>query len=519
MIKTQWLNPPGEGYTIAGKMAVRFPEVHTVTVSADSTITAGQFKLAFTSVVSAATVSYPTVDVHANGVNELNDEISALEWDSTAEQVRVALQALDSICGDAGSVNSDCYNTQARQVEVTRTGDGTKTSNYGYTFSISFVGAFVSGALHRLKTSRIRLPPPVPAPFTVTGGLNAAVVTDVVNIGKALGTDTEIQTIIVAADKPVTVGGYKIEFTHRGSTATTGCFVWNAAASEVEAGIEALANVDSVRVEREGDAGEKSCSENCKYGYKYTVFFDGNAVRGNVGNLASHIGMTTANSAAAGPNDCVKFQAIENNVPVDATGVVTQALQDNGGFAHTNTVFGTSTAAADLKSDLEQLPAVEVVEISRSVVDRQGGYAWHIVFPVSAADAGVDSVVCGFEPTAGYDAPTDITCSGMTVTDGNMLGSTFILSGSEPIAYDAAANDVKSALEATKNIGTVSVSRSVADSQRGYTWSITFITDIGDIAMLKASSSLTGTESNIVVRCSYIRDPCLVLLYTRRRRC
>ena len=44
------------------------------------------------------------------------------------------------------------------------------------------------------------------------------------------------------------------------------------------------------------------------------------------------------------------------------------------------------------------------------------------------------------------------------------------------------------------------VSRSAADSQRGYTWFITFITDIGDIAMLKASSSLTGTESNIVVQ-------------------
>ena len=80
----------------------------------------------------------PLLMFKLNGVNELNDESSALEWDSTAEQVRVALQALDSICGDAGSVNSDCYNTQARQVEVTRTGDGTKTSNYGYTFSISW---------------------------------------------------------------------------------------------------------------------------------------------------------------------------------------------------------------------------------------------------------------------------------------------------------------------------------------------------------------------------------------------
>ena len=125
-------------------------------------------------------------------------------------RTRVALQALDSICGDAGSVNSDCYNTQARQVEVTRTGDGTKTSNYGYTFSISFVGTFVSGALHRLPSqtqdTQNKIAAPVPAPFTVTGGLNAAVVTDVVNVGKALGTDTEIQTIIAAADKPVTVG-------------------------------------------------------------------------------------------------------------------------------------------------------------------------------------------------------------------------------------------------------------------------------------------------------------------------
>jgi hypothetical protein len=488
MVKTEWLNPPGEGYTIDGKLAVRFPEVHTITVSAGGTITSGTFKLSFTRVVSAATNSYPTTALpRGNNLVEISGTTSALNWDASAQTVEDELNGLDSICG----AGSDCANTGARQVHVTRTGDGTKTSNFGYTFSVSFVGTFVAGANHRLPSQANDKDNVIAASeitLTVNGGLTSSVTTDVINVGKALGTDTEIQTVTVSAAKPVTVGAYTLSFTNRGSALTTACIPWNSLASTVEAEIEALANVDSVRVEREGDATETSCGGNCKYGYKYTVFFDGNAVRGDVATLT-----------ATEDDGCGSFRATENNVLVSATGSVVPALQDEGGFNSDNTVYSSSMLADRLKADLEQLPTVEVVEISRSIADRQGGYAWHIVFPVTTDDANVDSLVCGFEPTTGYTSPTDITCSGVTVTDGNVLGSTFILSGSEPIAYNADENDVKTALEATENIGVVSVSRSAANSQRGYTWSITFITDIGDVDMLQATSSLTGTDADIVV--------------------
>jgi hypothetical protein len=58
-----------------------------------------------------------------------------------------------------------------------------------------------------------------------------------------------------------------------GGVKTTACIEWNAEASDVEAKIEALTNVDSVRVVRSGSGDILS-----SYGYVYTVYFDGNAM-------------------------------------------------------------------------------------------------------------------------------------------------------------------------------------------------------------------------------------------------
>ena len=86
-----------------------------------------------------------------------------------------------------------------------------------------------------------------------------------------------------------------------------------------------------------------------------------------------------------------------------------------------------------------------------------------------------------------------------------VLGATFIVSGSGPIAYDADETAMKNALEATNTIGTVAVSKSAPDSQRGVTWTITFLTDIGDIPPLEPTSSLTGTNGYT----SWLSEPIL----------
>lgn len=48
------------------------------------------------------------------------------------------------------------------------------------------------------------------------------------------------------------VGAYTLEVTFSASTLATTCLYWDATAQEVETALEALANVDSVHVERYG---------------------------------------------------------------------------------------------------------------------------------------------------------------------------------------------------------------------------------------------------------------------------
>ena len=65
-----------------------------------------------------------------------------------------------------------------------------------------------------------------------------------------------------------------------------------------------------------------------------------------------------------------------------------------------------------------------------------------------------------------------------TIVDGTIIGGTYRLSymgqTTSDLNYDASSADVQNALEALSTIGTVDVTRSVSDYQRGYAWSVTF---------------------------------------------
>lgn len=179
------------------------------------------------------------------------------------------------------------------------------------------------------------------------------------------------------------------------------------------------------------------------------------------------------------------------------------------------TFLGQTTAAIasdasenDVRVALEALSTVGSVIVARSNVDFQHGYRWTITFN-SAMNAGN---VPQMKPdgallvTSNINNPAAITVSSV---DGNQIGGTFVMTfthggiteSSAAIAYDATASEFKAALVAMPNniipAGTIAVSRVGPDAQRGYTWTVTFLSDYartfeGDLNDFAYVSSLTG---------------------------
>ena len=79
-----------------------------------------------------------------------------------------------------------------------------------------------------------------------------------------------------------------------------------------------------------------------------------------------------------------------------------------------------------------------------------------------------------------------------------MVGGTFALefrgARTEYMSYSAAEATVKTNLEALDTVGEVTVTRSGPDENDGYSWSVTFNTELGDVdTILFDSASMTGT--------------------------
>jgi len=72
------------------------------------------------------------------------------------------------------------------------------------------------------------------------------------------------------------------------------------------------------------------------------------------------------------------------------------------------------------------------------------------------------------------------------------------------VPYDADAREVKNILEELPTIGQVNVSRSSADENNGYTWLVTFQTELGSLDLIEfddldmTGTVVTGSVSKVV---------------------
>ncbi|KAF1784582.1 Immunoglobulin-like fold [Phytophthora cactorum] len=331
-------------------------------------------------------------------------------------------------------------------VVVTRDGDASVDFQYGYVFQITFVGNNVAGETKKIVCDD--------KTFVATGGVtvhcDVAMDTDV-----AMGTDTAVQQVIVSAKKPLSVGSYKIHFNYLGMDKVSGCIPFDASAKTMESSLEAMPNIDNVYVTRETDVVRHEW-------VRLHCFFHGNGVYGDTPLMVWLVTDT----------GCTPFQTVKNNAltTVDVDGKVEIKMLDWGGFNAANTFVNAATAtAAQLTTDLNRLPVFGNVLVSQSIVDEQGGYIWTVAFK---------------------------TRKGIY----RNLSALWIQIPSSPIPFNADADTVKAALEAMPRIGTVQVKQSDPSPQFGYTWTISFLDFKGDVPMLRVTSLLVGTGSQISVR-------------------
>lgn len=445
---------------IAGGLAFRVPTIQTIEVSALAPITAGSFSIGFVLKVSNGAGAFQPAGAAVT--------TAKIAWKAAASAVQTALEALDGI--DPGDI------------VVTRDGDASSAFNYGYLFSVTFVGNNVAG---QTPTFTLQTRPACATcdAFVVTGGM-AYTLRVSANPTLAMGTDTAVQQVIVKADKALAAGSYKLKFVNLGASQSSACIVFDAPArgSDVRAMeniLMQMPNIDKVYVTRKLDTVA------APNGFVYRIFFYGNGVYGDVPLLDFEI--------------CTPFQTQENNVLTE-TGVNRQiviSMVDRGGFHAANTFVNAKTATADqLTLDLDRLPVFGDVIVSRSLADEQGGFIWTVAFKDSQGN--LPQFICAVDAT--FKAKPGAKCESSTLTDGNVLSGTFVVDSSIPINFDANAATVKAALEAMAWVGAVQVVQSAPTAQLGYTWTITFVDYVGDVPPLTVTSSLVGTSASIQVR-------------------
>ncbi|DAZ98274.1 TPA: hypothetical protein N0F65_008959 [Lagenidium giganteum] len=442
---------------LQGKFAYRVPTTQVVKLTAAGPITGGAFFLSYQRF--QADPAHAGQKVAVGIISDTTD----LAWNAAASDVQAALENLDGI--DPGDII------------VTRDGDASSTFGYGYVWTVTFIGNQQAG-----ETAPMTATNSANTPLATTGNV-AAAVTVTMNSGMAMGTDTEVQQVIISADQPITTGSYTLSLNNLGGTVTSSCISFDAPARggdvrSMEYILQQMSNVDKVYVTRTIDPVV------AKNGFIYRIFFYGNLVRGDVNQLTFAF--------------CTPFQTLVNNAltQTGVNGAVTISTVDEGGFNPVNTfVDATGATAAQLAQDLGRLPIFRPVLTTRSLVDQQGGYIWTAVFNDTLGN--LPQLICAVDAT--FTATTNTKCETFTLTDGNALSGSFVIEASTPLSFDASAADVKSALEAMSWVGTVQVVRSPPTPQMGYVWSITFVDYFGDVPPLMITSSLVGTGSSITV--------------------
>ncbi|RHY19567.1 hypothetical protein DYB25_000036 [Aphanomyces astaci] len=442
---------------LTGNIAYRQPTVQVVSISALAPILGGTFQLVYTDTAASGTGTF-THTMYTT---------TALGWSSTAAQVAAALVATTAF----GS--SD--------IVVTREGDATVGYNYGYVFSITFVGNAVAGEVLPLILRDTTTTPACGTctAFTTLGGVGYTL-SQSQNVRSAMGTDTAVQRVIVKADQVLFTGGYQLSLTNAGAAQQSGCIPFDTAAADLETLLEAMPNIDKVYVERSLDAVV------APNGYIFDLFFYGQGVtRYHIPALVVTMG-------------CTAFQTLANNV-LSTAGVnaaVTVTYVHENAFADPTGFRSAASTPAQLQADLTRLPIVgSALYVSRSLQDNQGGFKWTIVF--DQEDGNVPLFICGSD--AAFQAVVGSQCSVESVIDGNVLSGSFMLGASDPIPFNADETTMANALQQLSWLGSVAVTRTGPTGQLGYTWTLSFLTYQGALPVLLATNLMNGIGSSIQV--------------------
>jgi len=453
--------------------SLRHPEVQVVKWSATSPVTEGSFFLKLSYVDRANS------DISGSIVYK-EMKTPCIAFDATADDVKRAIET-NALLNGLG-VNS---------VGVTRSGNRSYSSDYGYSYKIQFVGGDVRGNVLEL-TSDLGL-----AGLDSSGGNtctafasstnDASLEIWTENESQALGTDTPRAEVVVDSNIAIVDGEFQLSATHFGQQLTTECIPWDGTAGDVKAALENLDNVDSVRVDRMDDG---------VFAHRYIVYFDGNAMH-TEGSDSSGFKPVTSFDVANG--SCKPLQAYHNNVLLDVTnipgGIADIWIESKYDGGHTLPGAPTSESSLQISSALtSSLPMVlSGAQVTQSLETSDNGLTFTITY--GGDDGDVSLLVCNQSPSL----TSLIACDTSTVMDGNEIRGSFYLESSDPIPYDASPAEMEEALRGVSGIGTVQVSRPGPDGQSGYTWLVTFTESGGDVATLNASNSLTGKDATISV--------------------
>ncbi len=219
--------------------SLRHPEVQVVKWSAGSPVTVGSFFLKLRYV--------DRINSHISGSIVYKEMMTpCIDFDATADDVKRSME-----------INALENGLSVDSVKVTRSGNRSFSSGYGYKYHIQFVGGDVRGNMMEL-TSDLSLAgldsngrSTCHAFVSDTNDASLDIWTD--NDSLALGTDTPRAELFVDADVALVSGEYQLSVTHYGRQLVTECITWDSTADHLKSTLENLENVDSVRVDRTGD--------------------------------------------------------------------------------------------------------------------------------------------------------------------------------------------------------------------------------------------------------------------------
>lgn len=295
---------------------------------------------------------------------------------------------------------------------------------------------------------------------------------------------------------------------------STGDIAWNAAASAVEQALLALDSVSGVTVAFSSGASG-ACSPTATP-QVMTLTFAVLGVQGYAGDVPE---VTFDNRALDG----TRFMSVTTSVPGGAPLQGQFRLSFRGEV--TEAISITASTVGNVETALESLDSIGsasavAVTTDQGNIDSVGGVALLVSFDGLGGDLpaiqGVDDALLGnnsriivcqdgveeeFFAAGGPSNPAEyLAARGLAEEDvqlcvsaatvlaagsraGNEVGGTFRLSFaghvSAEIPHDAQPQELEAALEALPSVGDVAVTRSSPDSEGGYAWSVTFLSNPG----------------------------------------